>query len=310
MSQAVSGAERGDDGTPFASPSDRLPGRPDGGRRGDRAGLRRRHRGRRRPGDDRRRHRDVDLGRSPGAGGLADPSRPGNRRSAPCLPGSVSTWAPPRRRWPRTGPRPGSPAPPVPGCWSGSAATSPSPVSARQAAGGSPSPRTIAAGCPRRRLRRTVSITSGGLATSSTTVRRWRTSSGWAHHIVDPRTGGNPARVADRLGRRGQLCRRQRGGHRRDRARRGRPGMARHQGTARVVDRRQRFRESTVPAGRHRRKQPDGHPDPVVREPGDRRGVAGAVHRRDGARHSHCRPGRRSPPSRGRPCCGCTGRCR
>ena len=39
----------------------------------------------------------------------------------------------------------------------------------------------------------TVSITTGGLATSSTTVRRWRTSSGWAHHIVDPRTGENPA---------------------------------------------------------------------------------------------------------------------
>ena len=39
----------------------------------------------------------------------------------------------------------------------------------------------------------TVSITTGGLATSSTTVRRWRTSSGWVHHIVDPRTGENPA---------------------------------------------------------------------------------------------------------------------
>ena len=38
----------------------------------------------------------------------------------------------------------------------------------------------------------TVSITCGGLATSSTTVRRWRTSAGWAHHIVDPRTGENP----------------------------------------------------------------------------------------------------------------------
>ena len=41
----------------------------------------------------------------------------------------------------------------------------------------------------------TVSITSGGLATSSTTVRRWRTSSGWAHHIIDPRTGENPSPV-------------------------------------------------------------------------------------------------------------------
>jgi thiamine biosynthesis lipoprotein len=40
--------------------------------------------------------------------------------------------------------------------------------------------------------RQTVSIHSGGLATSSTTARRWRTSSGWVHHIVDPRTGRNP----------------------------------------------------------------------------------------------------------------------
>jgi thiamine biosynthesis lipoprotein len=39
----------------------------------------------------------------------------------------------------------------------------------------------------------TVAITGGGLATSSTTVRRWRTSTGWAHHIIDPRTGDNPA---------------------------------------------------------------------------------------------------------------------
>jgi thiamine biosynthesis lipoprotein len=37
-----------------------------------------------------------------------------------------------------------------------------------------------------------VSITSGGLATSSTQTRRWRTSTGWAHHLVDPRTGRNP----------------------------------------------------------------------------------------------------------------------
>jgi thiamine biosynthesis lipoprotein len=39
----------------------------------------------------------------------------------------------------------------------------------------------------------TVSIRSGGLATSSTTVRRWRTGTGFAHHIVDPSTG-KPAR--------------------------------------------------------------------------------------------------------------------
>jgi thiamine biosynthesis lipoprotein len=35
----------------------------------------------------------------------------------------------------------------------------------------------------------TVAIHSGGLATSSTTVRRWRTADGEVHHIVDPHTG-------------------------------------------------------------------------------------------------------------------------
>jgi FAD:protein FMN transferase len=35
----------------------------------------------------------------------------------------------------------------------------------------------------------TVSIRSGGLATSSTTVRRWRRGDAVLHHIVDPRTG-------------------------------------------------------------------------------------------------------------------------
>jgi thiamine biosynthesis lipoprotein len=35
----------------------------------------------------------------------------------------------------------------------------------------------------------TVSISSGGLATSSTTVRRWARGGLPAHHIVDPRTG-------------------------------------------------------------------------------------------------------------------------
>lgn len=36
-----------------------------------------------------------------------------------------------------------------------------------------------------------VTLHSGGLATSSTAVRRWRTSSGTAHHLVDPATGGS-----------------------------------------------------------------------------------------------------------------------
>ena len=34
-----------------------------------------------------------------------------------------------------------------------------------------------------------VTVSSGGLATSGTTVRRWSTTEGELHHIVDPRTG-------------------------------------------------------------------------------------------------------------------------
>ncbi len=34
-----------------------------------------------------------------------------------------------------------------------------------------------------------VAIETGGLATSSTTVRRWRTTTGDAHHVLDPSTG-------------------------------------------------------------------------------------------------------------------------
>jgi thiamine biosynthesis lipoprotein len=34
-----------------------------------------------------------------------------------------------------------------------------------------------------------ITLRSGGLATSSTTVRRWETRSGSAHHLIDPRTG-------------------------------------------------------------------------------------------------------------------------
>ncbi|MET3803267.1 thiamine biosynthesis lipoprotein [Nakamurella sp. UYEF19] len=37
-----------------------------------------------------------------------------------------------------------------------------------------------------------VAITAGGLATSSTTTRAWRTPAGARHHLVDPRTGENP----------------------------------------------------------------------------------------------------------------------
>jgi FAD:protein FMN transferase len=34
-----------------------------------------------------------------------------------------------------------------------------------------------------------ISLSSGGLATSSVAVRRWRTGSGTAHHLIDPHTG-------------------------------------------------------------------------------------------------------------------------
>jgi thiamine biosynthesis lipoprotein len=40
----------------------------------------------------------------------------------------------------------------------------------------------------------TVSIRSGGIASSGTTVRRWRSGESFLHHIVDPRTG-RPART-------------------------------------------------------------------------------------------------------------------
>lgn len=34
-----------------------------------------------------------------------------------------------------------------------------------------------------------ITLRTGGLATSSTTVRRWQTTSGEAHHLIDPATG-------------------------------------------------------------------------------------------------------------------------
>jgi FAD:protein FMN transferase len=40
----------------------------------------------------------------------------------------------------------------------------------------------------------TIRLHGGGLATSSTTVRRWSRGGEWLHHLVDPATGG-PARV-------------------------------------------------------------------------------------------------------------------
>jgi thiamine biosynthesis lipoprotein len=39
------------------------------------------------------------------------------------------------------------------------------------------------------RAGQSVMLASGGLSTSSTTVRRWRRRGGYAHHIIDPATG-------------------------------------------------------------------------------------------------------------------------
>ena len=49
-----------------------------------------------------------------------------------------------------------------------------------------------------------------GLATSSTSVRRWQTDRGEAHHILDPRTGRPAAPAGERVRRRGDVRRRER----------------------------------------------------------------------------------------------------
>ena len=75
---------------------------------------------------------------------------------------------------------------PAAACWSRSAATSRSPEPARRAAGPSGWPTTRP---PPTRTCPSVRIRSGGLATSSTAVRRWRRGGVGLHHIVDPVTG-------------------------------------------------------------------------------------------------------------------------
>ena len=69
-----------------------------------------------------------------------------------------------------------------------------------------------------------VAIRDGGLATSSTTARRWQRGGDVLHHILDPRTalpGG--AGLAHRLGRRRHLRRREHRGDRR--GHQGPPGL-------------------------------------------------------------------------------------
>ena len=73
-----------------------------------------------------------------------------------------------------------------------------------------------------------VTVRGGGLATSSTTVRRWRRAGRDVHHIVDPaHRRARRAGVADRQRRRGLVRGRQHGEHRRDRARSVRAAVAR-----------------------------------------------------------------------------------
>jgi len=49
----------------------------------------------------------------------------------------------------------------------------------------------------------TVALQHGGMATSTILARRWRTEDGWAHHLIDPRTGApvsGVVRTASALG--------------------------------------------------------------------------------------------------------------
>ena len=129
-------------------------------------------------------------------------------------------------------------------CWSAWAATPRWRGSRPRAAGGSGC--RTGRRCPASRPdgpSQVVTIRDGGLATSSTAARRWRRGGDVLHHILDPRTGrpGRPG-VADRLGGRRDLRRREHRGDRRD-----------HQGPSGppVADRPQAPRPPRRP-GRHR----------------------------------------------------------
>ena len=99
-----------------------------------------------------------------------------------------------------------------------------------------------------------IAIRDGGLATSSTSARRWQRGGDVLHHILDPRTGlpAEPV-LADRLGRRGDLRGRQRREHGRDHPRPAGAGLAGRARPARPPGRRDR-------RGLHRRGLARGHP--------------------------------------------------
>jgi len=62
-------------------------------------------------------------------------------------------------------------------------------VAGRPAAGGWPIRLADDHAAPLETPGPTVAISAGGLATSSTVVRRWRSAAGEQHHLIDPRTG-------------------------------------------------------------------------------------------------------------------------
>ena len=56
-------------------------------------------------------------------------------------------------------------------------------------------PVAVVDGDPARGHRQVIRLEAGGLATSSTVLRRWRCTDGERHHILDPRTGTSAAPV-------------------------------------------------------------------------------------------------------------------
>ena len=116
-------------------------------------------------------------------------------------------------------------------CLSTSAATSPPPAAPRSAAGAFTSPTTIARA---RGPGQTVSILSGGLATSVVTTRRWtRERGGDAPHHRPCHAAPGTRPVAHRERRRRRLHGRQHRQHRRARPRRPRGALAERPRTAR-----------------------------------------------------------------------------
>ncbi len=84
----------------------------------------------------------------------------------------------------------------------------------------------------------TISIRAGGLATSSTTARRWRHEGRTRHHIIDPATGAPVApKLAHGERRRGDVPGCEHRQHRRADPRGGGPGVAGAAGAARAPGR-------------------------------------------------------------------------